>query len=345
MPPTPVPESGRQPAPGQPGEHGLAVASIIAGAGGDVNGIAPGVDLLSFPVLSGDGSGSSFDLAEAIVSAVDAGAHIINLSLGCRESCPVLDSAVGYAADAGVVIVAAAGNDGTAELLWPARDPRTLAIAANDSGGENLWFSNRGDSVDLSAPGLAILAATDGDDPVKPFSGTSAAAAVVSGVLAGILSMDENLSSAEVAELLCSLADEAGEPGADPQYGKGLISPVRVLEWRDSQEIVDLSMAKAWVAEVEAVGDDALLMLTVQNRGTQPVSSARLRVSFAGSVQDWSINDIQPGAIESREVRISNDYLNDSENPLHVIYGVELIDGAGDSRPKNNVRQLLISLP
>lgn len=180
--------------------HGTHVASIIFGQpGGPVRGIAPNCRGLIVPIFSDADNGlacSQLDLARAILSAVDSGAHIINISggqltpSGSPES--ILQQAIESCARRNVLIIAAAGNDGCECLHIPAAVPSVLAVGAMGTDGMPLASSNWGGayaSQGLLAPGADLAcAAPGGGTTVK--SGTSFATPVVSG-FAGLLASQQ----------------------------------------------------------------------------------------------------------------------------------------------------------
>ncbi|MBD2255586.1 S8 family peptidase [Nostoc parmelioides] len=177
--------------------HGTHVASVIFGQhNSPVEGIAPQCKGLIVPVF-GDYSSriSQLDLSRAIEQAVNAGAHIINISAGQLtdngESEAWLDKAVQLCKDKNVLIVAAAGNDGCECFHVPASLPTVLAVGAMDEQGKPVDFSNWGEKYQnqgILAPGSNILGAKPGGGTQK-LSGTSFAAPIVSGVAALLLSL------------------------------------------------------------------------------------------------------------------------------------------------------------
>ncbi len=182
----------------QPTAHGTHVASVVlAREGSGVTGIAPSCGGVSVPVFEERDDGSllpcsQLDLARALRQAVDAGARVINISGGqltpSGKAEPFLADAVGYCARKRVLIVAAAGNEGCECLHVPAALPAVLAVGATDAAGHPLDFSNWGyQDQGLLAPGEGIAGATVGGGTVVR-SGTSFATAVVSGVVALLLS-------------------------------------------------------------------------------------------------------------------------------------------------------------
>jgi subtilisin family serine protease len=126
------------PLPEQNG-HGTRVASLIAGALNQVGmaGVAPGATILPVAALDPSGVGDSSTVARAIIAAADAGARVINLSLGGPGRDPVLDQACRYAFTKGAVLVAAAGNSYQSgnQVQYPAASPNVLAVASVDGAG------------------------------------------------------------------------------------------------------------------------------------------------------------------------------------------------------------------
>jgi cyanobactin maturation PatA/PatG family protease len=190
---------------GPAGRHGTHIASVIFGQhDGPVKGIAPQCRGVIVPIFRDGPDGSitpcsQLDLARAISQAVQAGAHIINISGGeltpSGAAQPILADAVQSCAAQGVLIVAAAGNDGCACLHVPGALPLVLAVGAMDGQGQPMGFSNWGPqyrSQGILAPGENILGAIPGGGAAAQ-SGTSYATPLVSGIAALILSLQHKL--------------------------------------------------------------------------------------------------------------------------------------------------------
>jgi hypothetical protein len=203
--------------------HATSVAALAAGASADARGVAPAASLLSIRVTSADGSGDVFSVAHGIYTAVDAGAKIINVSLGGYATSGVLADAVDYALSANVAVVAAAGNDQAAQLVWPAAYPGVVSVGATDASGKQALFSNSGASLQLTAPGYAIKTVGGGGARVF-FSGTSASAPVVSGAIAALVSTSPGLTALQAADLLATYSTDSGPSGPDPDYGRGTVN-------------------------------------------------------------------------------------------------------------------------
>ncbi len=216
--------NGTRDVTGPDASHGTHVAGIIGAVRGSsgatpqaaVQGISPNVRIMALRAVP-DGDERDADVARAIRYAVDHGAHIINMSFGKAYSPgkAVVDSAVRYAADKGVLLVHAAGNDGenndvvpsypTSVLENGSRVGNWLEVGASSWKGEDklvTGFSNYGrNMVDLFAPGEDILSTAPGGG-YKRESGTSMAAPVVSGVAALLLSYFPTLTPADVREII-----------------------------------------------------------------------------------------------------------------------------------------------
>lgn len=199
--------------------HGTHVAGIIAAARGNgvgIDGIAPAVRIMAIRAVP-DGDERDKDVANAIRYAVDNGAHIINMSFGKGHSPQkrVVDEAVRYADERGVLLVHAAGNDATdlrSKRSFPTRYYEDSGQAANwiEVGASAWWhpdslaapFSNYGaGEVDVFAPGMDILSTIPGN-AYERNSGTSMAAPVVTGVAALLMAYYPELSAAEVKRII-----------------------------------------------------------------------------------------------------------------------------------------------
>jgi serine protease len=187
--------------------HGTHVAGTIAQATNNnygVAGIAYEATLMPLKVLSGEGGGTVADIAEAIRFAADHGADVINLSLGGSGESPLMQEAIDYAYNKGLVVVAAAGNRGASSADYPARYRHAMGVAALDSSGEKTPYSNYGAGVDLAAPGGLIRTdeagtesggivqetiGPEGKSQLAGFQGTSMAAPHVAGAAALVKAM------------------------------------------------------------------------------------------------------------------------------------------------------------
>jgi len=276
--------------------HGTAVAAIIAGSDSDSPGVAPGARLISVKVLSEDGRGDAFTLAKGIVEAVDRGANIINMSLGSHSDSFILQQAVAYAVERNVLLVAATGNDAKEGVLFPARYKDVMAVAAVDFNNEHLYFSNRGDEVDLAAPGAGVAVMIRDGDERDLFSGTSAASPFVTGAAAAIWARDHSLSPQDVKDLLIGYSNDAGAPGVDKFFGAGGVNLGRVLQ-RNEPGICDMA---AMMPNVVNSARGVHIDISAQNRGTEILGEVRLDVDINGNRQSFCFFNVAPGATISQ---------------------------------------------
>jgi subtilisin family serine protease len=202
--------------------HGTHIAGIVAATGNNGAGVA-GLDwsakIMPIKVLNSAGNGTELNVYQGIMYAVDHGAQIINLSLGMVGNSALVASAVEYAYQHGVTVVAASGNTGTA-VNFPASLPHVIAVGAVDDNENQLAFSNYGNELDLVAPGKDVLS-TGINGPVYR-TGTSMAAAHVSG-LASLLKGISPISSDVIKYTMESSAKDLGATGWDSIFGSGLI--------------------------------------------------------------------------------------------------------------------------
>ena len=211
-----------------PKGHGTHVAGIIAavadnGLGGA--GVAPQSRIMPIRVLDANGDGDSKDVSKAVRFAVDNGAKVINLSLGGPTESTSLIAALQYAVDQNVLVVAAAGNGGIdATPKWPGASDLTITVTAIDRTNSVVSFDQRGDYIDLAAPGTSIVS-TAGND-YKILSGTSMAAAFVTGAAALLFAAQPSISAAQVRDVLQRTATDIGAIGRDSTFGYGVINLV-----------------------------------------------------------------------------------------------------------------------
>lgn len=229
--------------------HGTYIASLIAGHGsgpgdeGGVIGVAPQAQVLSVRVIPDDGepgagtshSGGQFEdsLGEGIHYAVDHSVRVINLSLGGTYSTPDTRDAISYAISHNVVVVASAGNSGTAHggytpYGYPASFPGVISVAAVNTAGDRAGFSDRNAGVIISAPGVQVVGAAPGGQYLVA-DGTSPAAAFVTGVVALIKSRFPALSPALVEQALVSSTTHRPSGGYSPATGFGEVSAPAAL--------------------------------------------------------------------------------------------------------------------
>jgi hypothetical protein len=263
--------------------HGTHVSGIIAavannGIGG--SGVAPNAKILPIQVLDQSGQGDARDVAAGVRFAADNGARVINLSLGGATESSSLTQAITYANDKGVLVVAAAGNGGAADKpKWPASLDLTLAVTAVDQANNATSFDQRGDYIDLSAPGANIVSTAKGD--YVTLSGTSMAAGFVAGAAALLFAAEPRVTNAQVRDILLRTATDIGEPGRDVTFGSGLINMVAALA--ELQRMYP-PIAAPQLAAVGHVGETLVANLAL--------------ISDVNSVKWFRCDSVGPAAIE-----------------------------------------------
>ena len=240
--------------------HGTHVSGTVAQSTNNdygVAGVAFRAKLMPLKVLSRGGFGAISDIAEAIRFAADHGADVINMSLGGGGESKLMREAIDYAHSKGVVIIAAAGNEGRSQASYPAQYPHVIGVSAIGPDLQKTAYSNYGQGVDIAAPGGAtqkshlggILQETidpraSGKFQFKPFQGTSMASPHVAGVAALVKSRDHSLSPDRVWEILKASAQPV-ENDSQNYFGAGyldaekatkMVSPMwfdwQGLDWR-----------------------------------------------------------------------------------------------------------------
>ncbi|MGF1624185.1 MAG: S8 family serine peptidase [Alphaproteobacteria bacterium] len=212
-----------------PDAHGTAVAGLIAG-GGAIAGVAPGARILALTAFAGGtGGGTSDRIAQAIDYAITAGARVINMSFSGPTD-PVVTRLTQVALGRGRVVVAAAGNGGpNAPPSWPAAVPGVIAVTATGPDDRLYGSANHGSYISLAAPGVDVLSIAP-QGRVGILSGTSMAAAHVSGLVALLLERHSSASPAQIRSLLERTAVDLGPPGRDTGFGAGRVDIVRALQ-------------------------------------------------------------------------------------------------------------------
>ena len=209
--------------------HGTHCAGIIAAEdnGEGVVGVAPEAYLYAVKVLDNTGSGYLSDVIAGIQWSVNNGMGVISMSLGSDSGSTALKNACDSTYGSGVLLVAAAGNDGNPpgkgdNVDYPARYSSVIAVAATDRNDNRASWSSTGPEVELAAPGIIIYSTwLDGEYATK--SGTSMACPHVSGTAALVIAFDSSLSNADVRLRLQETADDLGAIGFDTKYGFGLV--------------------------------------------------------------------------------------------------------------------------
>jgi subtilisin family serine protease len=214
--------------------HGTHVTgTIVARAGNGIGtaGLAFNSTAIMCKALDANNVGLMSDISACIVALRDAGVRIINLSLVGPPS-ETLYRAVSYAyADGeGALVVAAAGNDGTTNVNYPAGYPEAMSVAATDSTDAHPAWSTTNADVEISAPGVGIVGPYNGSDSSYAiYSGTSMSAPHVAGLAALLATVNPSLTAAGLRAAIDGSAVDLGAPGLDPVFGYGRIDVAKAV--------------------------------------------------------------------------------------------------------------------
>jgi subtilisin family serine protease len=270
--------------------HGTSVAGIIGAATNNQIGVA-GVTwfgrILPVRIFPQDGASSVEIVAKGILwAAADSRVRVINLSLSGPSDSSVLRDAIEVATQSGKLVVAAAGNYSSSSPVYPASYPEVVAVAALSQTNSRASFSNYGSWVDISAPGVNLTTTgftKSGTDTYNPsFTGTSAAAPVVSGVAMLLFSAHPTWTVEQVRShlLLTARSIDAENPDYIGQLGAGLVDAQNAVYFGDISPPRIVS-ATALSNTVTLVSFDEALQDQPISAGASSCSSANIPVYSA----------------------------------------------------------------
>jgi subtilisin len=210
--------------------HGTHCAGTIGAAinGQGVVGVAPEVSLYGVKVLADNGSGQFSWIIAGINWAVQNKMQIVSMSLGASSAPVALETVCNAAFNAGVLLIAAAGNAGPppggqpTSVGFPGRYKNVIAVSAIDANNVLASFSSRGPEVEICAPGVQVLSTIPGGGYGQK-SGTSMACPHVAGAAAVIWGAHRFATNRQIWDLMGATADNLGNPGWDPLYGYGRV--------------------------------------------------------------------------------------------------------------------------
>jgi hypothetical protein len=315
--------------------HGTAVAALAAGSGEGTSGIAPAAQLLSVKVTGPDGTADAFSMAQGVLAAAEAGADVINISMGGYQDSPVLQSAIDRANEMGAVVVASAGNDQATRLTWPAEGPNVLAVGAVDRNNDLVSYSNTGAALDLAAPGFAVptIWADAGGTRQVLMSGTSASAPIVSGAVAAIMSQIPGTTAHQASTILQRNATEAGAIGRDPLFGSGVIN----IGWATHSNqpgYFDPSINSIGYAPGSRQGT-----VLVQNRSNGAIATSDLVIEVAGE----PVTRVAIAPMQAAESRAYSFRASTASSQITVRATLTPPTGITDIAPQNNSARRIYS--
>jgi pentapeptide MXKDX repeat protein len=230
--------------PKKPHVHGTGMVGAIA-AHSRLLGVAPKAKILAVQAFSADSRQSPEATTRQIIAglewAIGKGARVINMSFAGPHD-PMLQLAMKNAHAKNVVLIAAAGNAGPkSPPLYPAADPHVIAVTATDQNDQLFGQANQGPHVAVAAPGVDVTVPAP-SDAYQVTTGTSVAAAHVSGVAALLVERHPSVDAATILEVLTASAKRLGAQGRDDRFGWGLVDPASALAELDAR-IADSKVA------------------------------------------------------------------------------------------------------
>lgn len=313
--------------------HGTAVASMIIGKNSLTPGVAPGAEIVSIRIANDLGQSDSYLLAQGIVAAVDSGAQLINISMGSFGDSALVRDAIEYARAAGSLIIAAAGNNGSQKVTYPAANDGVIAVGAVDALGNHMDFSNSGTQLAISAPGFGVNAAWTGDQAAS-VSGTSFSAPIVAGAIAALMSQPgaAQLTAQQAKALLFAYLNDGGAAGTDTALGGGTPDIGRVLNSK-TRGIYDAALASQRLLPPDAANPNGQVEILVQNRGTETLINTAVHISTPSGVITSNITSLPVNGVKTIRVPIPSQ----ATGNLHYESSVEL-SGVRDSKRSNDSR-------
>jgi subtilisin family serine protease len=253
----------RDPIPLDEQGHGTSVSGVIAATANNTIGIAGlafGAKVVTMRAFDATGNAEEDDIAAALLYAVASGCRVVNMSFGDGVDSPVLADAVRYASQAGVLLVASAGNTGQVSRQYPAGYSDVMAIGATTAADRRAPFSSTGSLVDLSAPGQDIITTAVGGR-YRRVNGTSFAAPYVVAAAAMLWSKHPTWSAAEVRSTLAERSEDLGDQGWDAEFGNGRLNVAAALQaqgaaWLELQSPrndVEIDLRRTTTLAVEGV--------------------------------------------------------------------------------------------
>ncbi|PQD96209.1 hypothetical protein CYL18_06315 [Pradoshia eiseniae] len=251
------------------GEHGTHVGGIIAASannGVGVSGVAPGAKIMPVNVFRGQLAYTS-EIIRGIEYAVKNGADIINMSMGMEMYSKALNEAIQKAYNKGVLIVAAAGNDGIYTVNYPAGYNNVISVGATTQYDVMAKYSNYGRTVDILAPGTDILS-TLPKGKYGTYSGTSMATPIVAGVAALIWSKEPKLTAEQVTHRILNKGKRLKNPRTGKYYDYPRVDAANVLKYRllTSPKVADVTDKQTKISLAYSSGFQGNIYVTVNGK-------------------------------------------------------------------------------
>ena len=283
--------------------HGTHVAGTIAAMDNDIGvvGVAPKASIYSLKSLDNNGSGSYSNIIAAIQWSIDNNMQIVSMSFGGSSYSKALEDICNAAYNGGILLVAAAGNnggDGSKDTVgYPAKYNSVIAVAATDSSDARASFSSVGAEVEVAAPGVSIpstvpTSGTKYSDPsgYKSLSGTSMACPHASGTAALVMKKDPNLANADVRKILSNTSVDLGAPGRDVFFGFGRIDAKAAVDNISPQPPVLTKIDVTPATASLLVGETQEFKATALDQRNNPMAS----IEISWDVDNPSVGSVNP---------------------------------------------------
>jgi thermitase len=265
--------------------HGTMVAGTAAAATNNSIGIASVAwNCRIMPVRIADSSGYATvsDIASGLTWAANHGARVANISFNANGY-STISSAASYFQSKGGVVAVAAGNGGASVSL--ADDPSILTVGATDSSDILFSWSNRGNNLDLVAPGHVVTTAPGSS--YAGADGTSFAAPIVAGAAALLFSVNPGFTASQVQNILKQSCDDLGSSGWDSTYGYGRVNLLRALTTSPGGDIGDTTNPNI-VITTPADGSTVPGLVSVSVSATDNVGVTKVELYVDGSLYSSS---------------------------------------------------------
>ena len=298
--------------------HGTHVAGTIAAYDNSegVIGVYPGASLHIVKIFNDNGDWTyASDIITAIDQCQDAGADVVNMSLGGSGSSSAEASAMQGFTDDNMLLVAAAGNAGNSSLSYPASYDAVVSVAAVDSGKNRASYSQYNSQVEIAGPGSSVYS-TYPDSTYATLSGTSMATPHVAGAAALVWSFHPQCSATQIRNALNATAEDRGSSGRDNQYGYGIVRVAEANSYLNNN---------GCDGSGNGGGDPT-------DPGVEPVSGQLTGLSGSRSSWDRYTWDI-PAGVSTMTIQISG---GSGDADLYVRYGSQPSTSAYDCRPYKN---------
>ena len=261
--------------------HGTKVAGTIAAIannGVGVAGVSPDAKIIPIRISDSTGWATYSNMASGFIWAADHGARVANLSYDGSDSLTV-QSGAQYLRDRGGIAVLSAGNNGLEQAYAPSTS--VLVVAATDNNDYKASWSNFGNYIDISAPGVGIYTTTNGGG-YAAVSGTSFSSPITAAVIALMMSANSSLDPATLEKVLFSTATDLGAVGWDKTFGYGRVNAEAAVNAAKTATPTDTTPPKVAISSPTS-GSTVNGIIAIKASATDNVSVARVDLNINGT--------------------------------------------------------------